>query len=172
MAEVAMANGEPERKVMLAIDESEYSHYALIWVLDNLKESLTKSPLFIFMAQPPPKNYPFAASLGSARMYCSVSAGSNSSGFCQLCQENNKKLALAFLEKAKEICASRGVNAEIITEEGDPKTAICNVVQKLNISMLVLGERGLGKIKRALLGSVSNYCVQYAKCPVLVVKKP
>ncbi|XP_021637893.2 uncharacterized protein LOC110633555 isoform X2 [Hevea brasiliensis] len=169
MAEVAMANGEPERKVMLAIDESEYSHYALIWVLDNLKESLTKSPLFIFMAQPPPKNYPFAASLGSARMYCSVSAAPD---FVNSVKENNKKLALAFLEKAKEICASRGVNAEIITEEGDPKTAICNVVQKLNISMLVLGERGLGKIKRALLGSVSNYCVQYAKCPVLVVKKP
>ncbi|KAF2311068.1 hypothetical protein GH714_019354 [Hevea brasiliensis] len=171
MAEVAMANGEPERKVMLAIDESEYSHYALIWVLDNLKESLAKSPLFIFMAQPPPKNYPFAASLGSARMYCSVSAVT-APDFVNSVRENNKKLALAFLEKAKEICASRGVNAEIITEEGDPKTAICNVVQKLNISMLVLGERGLGKIKRALLGSVSNYCVQYAKCPVLVVKKP
>ncbi|KAG7941788.1 hypothetical protein I3843_16G064400 [Carya illinoinensis] len=44
---------ETERKVMVAIDESEYSHYALIWVLDNLKESITKSPLVIFMTQPP-----------------------------------------------------------------------------------------------------------------------
>ncbi|OAY31331.1 hypothetical protein MANES_14G103600v8 [Manihot esculenta] len=145
MAEEVMAKGEDERKVMVAIDESEYSHYALIWVLDNLKESLPRSPLFIFMAQPPPRNYPFAASLGSARMYCSVSAAPD---FLNSVKENNKKLALAFLEKAKEICASRGVNAEILTEEGDAKTAICNVVEKLNIGMLILGDHGLGKIKR------------------------
>lgn len=40
------------------------------------------------------------------------------------------------------------VNAEILTEEGDAKTAICNVVEKLNIGMLILGDHGLGKIKR------------------------
>lgn len=40
------------------------------------------------------------------------------------------------------------MDAETITEEGDPKTAICNVVQKLNVNMLVVGESGLGKIKR------------------------
>lgn len=61
-----------EKRVMVAIDESECSHYALMWVLDNLKESITdKSPLLIFMAQPPPvNNITFAAPLGSARMYC------------------------------------------------------------------------------------------------------
>lgn len=30
---------------------------------------------------------------------------------------------------------------------------------------------GLGTWDRALLGSVSNYCVHNAKCPVLVVRK-
>lgn len=73
MAEIF--GGGAERKVMVAIDESDYSHYALMWVLENLKESITKSPLVIFMAQPPTKSsYTFAASLGSARMYCPVSA--------------------------------------------------------------------------------------------------
>jgi hypothetical protein len=74
MAEV-LSEGGAEKKVMVAIDESEYSYYALNWVLDNLKESIIKSPLVIFMAQLPPQNaYTFAASLGSARMYCPVSA--------------------------------------------------------------------------------------------------
>ncbi|KAB1221074.1 Universal stress protein A-like protein [Morella rubra] len=168
MAEIF--GGGAERKVMVAIDESDYSHYALMWVLENLKESITKSPLVIFMAQPPTKScYTFAASLGSARMYCPVSATPE---FVNSVKENNKKLTSAFLEKAKEICASHGVNAETLTEVGDPSTAICNAVQKFNINLLVLGERGLGKLKRALLGSVSSYCVQNAKCPVLVVKKP
>ncbi|KAL5553153.1 hypothetical protein UlMin_040554 [Ulmus minor] len=160
---------EAEKKVMVAIDESESSHYTLLWVLENLKESISKSPLVIFMAQPPAQsNYTFAAALGTARMYCPVSATPE---LVNSVQENQKKLVLLLLEKAKDICATKGVTAEIITEVGDPRTAICDTVEKYNISLLVLGVRDFGRIKRAFLGSVSNYCVQNAKCPVLVVKK-
>ncbi|KAJ0095765.1 hypothetical protein Patl1_14983 [Pistacia atlantica] len=170
MAEVLLAGEGSDKKVMLAIDESEYSHYALMWVLDNLKDSINKGQFIIFMAQQPPNyNYTFAASLGSARMYCPTVANSD---FVNSAQENHRKLALALLEKARDICASKGVKAELVTEVGDPRAAICSAVEKLNINMLILGQRGLGKIKRALIGSVSNYCIQYAKCPVLVVKKP
>lgn len=35
-----------------------------------------------------------------------------------------------------------------ITEDGDPGKTICDTVEKLNISLLVLGDRGLGRIKR------------------------
>ncbi|XP_011007756.1 PREDICTED: universal stress protein A-like protein [Populus euphratica] len=173
MAEHVMENGGVplERKVMVAVDDGEHSHYALMWVLNNLEESITKSPLVIFTAQPPPSNnHSFtAAALSSARMYCSVSANPE---YTYTIQEQNKKIAFALLEKAKEICAGRGVDAETLTEMGDPQTAICDAVQRLNISLLVLGERGIGKIKRAIQGSVSSYCLHNAKCPVLVVKKP
>ncbi|XP_009356876.1 universal stress protein YxiE-like [Pyrus x bretschneideri] len=179
MGEEAIARGEErmgeaiargaEKRVMVAIDESECSHYALMWALDNLKDSITKSPLIIFTAQTPSAgNVIFSASLGSARMYYPMSS---SQEFVNSSQENHRKFALGLLEKAKEICANHGVNAETVTEVGDPKAAICDAVQKHNINLLILGERGLGKIKRAILGSVSNYCVQNAKCPVLVVKK-
>ncbi|KAM5567742.1 hypothetical protein ABKV19_015686 [Rosa sericea] len=158
-----------EKPVMVAVDESECSHCALMWVIDNLKESITtKSPLLIFMAQPPPaSSITFAAPLGAARMYCPPTPE-----FANNMQENHRKLTVALLERAKDICASHGVTAKTVTEIGDAKTAICAAVLKYNVNLLVLGERGLGKIKRAILGSVSNYCVQNAKCPVLVVKKP
>lgn len=71
----ALNTGSSEKKVMVAIDESETSYYALMWVLQNLQESITKSsyPLILFMAQPPaPNNDIFAASLGSARVFCNV----------------------------------------------------------------------------------------------------
>lgn len=72
---MGIAKEVAERKVMLAIDDSEYSYYALMWILENLKESLPMSSLVIFMAQPPPRrNITFAAGLGSARMYCPVSS--------------------------------------------------------------------------------------------------
>ena len=43
------------------------------------------------------------------------------------------------------------VNAETISEVGDAKQAICDAVQKLNITLLVLGDRGIGRIRRLLL---------------------
>ncbi|OWM86309.1 universal stress protein A-like protein isoform X2 [Punica granatum] len=164
--------GDKDKKVMVAIDESECSHYALVWALDNLRESISgpDAQLLIFMAQPPPQHIiTFAASLGSARLYCPVSATLD---FVNSVQENHKKLTLALLDRAKEICAERGVKVETIAEVGEPKTAICDAVQKYNVDLVVMGEHGLGRIKRAFLGSVSSYCIQNAKCPVLVVKKP
>ncbi|XVF84775.1 hypothetical protein PTKIN_Ptkin17bG0065700 [Pterospermum kingtungense] len=157
-----------EKKVMVAIDESENSHYALMWVLDNLKQSLN-SPLIIFMATSPANNnFSYAAPLASARLYCPVT----SMEFVNSIQEQHKTFTLALLKKAKDICASQGVSAEIITEVGDPGVTICNMAEQLKINLLILGDRGLGKIERAFIGSVSSYCVNNAKCPVLVVKKP
>lgn len=36
--------------------------------------------------------------------------------------------------------------------------------------LIVTGARGLGSVKRYLLGSVSNYLVNHAPCPVLVIR--
>ncbi|XP_058182738.1 universal stress protein A-like protein isoform X2 [Rhododendron vialii] len=163
---------ENGKKVMVAIDESESSYHALMWVLKNLRDSIAASgsPLLIFMAHPfPVTSNVFAASLGSARVYCPVSATSE---YAYCVQEQNKVVQMGILEKAKSICTTHGVNAETIAQLGDPKQAICDAAQKHNIDLLVLGDTELGKIQRFFLGSMSNYCVRNAKCPVLVVKKP
>ena len=36
--------------------------------------------------------------------------------------------------------------------------------------LLVVGSRGLGGIRRALMGGVSDAVVRHARCPVLVVR--
>ncbi|KAA8529148.1 hypothetical protein F0562_034053 [Nyssa sinensis] len=149
-------------KVMVAIDESGCSHYALEWALQNLRHSLDNSDLVIFTAQPVADySYIYASSFGATPP-----------NLINSIQENHKKVALAVLERAKEICGKKGIIAETITEVGDPKVAICEAVEKLNIQLLVLGSHGRGALKRALLGSVSSYCSNNAKCPVLIVKKP
>jgi nucleotide-binding universal stress UspA family protein len=38
--------------------------------------------------------------------------------------------------------------------------------------MLVVGSRGLGGFRELVLGSVSDQCVRYAACPVLVAQRP
>ncbi|KAI9078566.1 hypothetical protein K1719_039504 [Acacia pycnantha] len=175
MAEEDVIIGEDDRgtenkKVMVVIDESDYSYYALIWSLKTLKESLRSKSIILFMVQPAvDSNYTVSALLGTARLYSHYNLRPD---FVNSYKENQKKLALALLERAKSICATHGVDAEICTEEGDARTAICDAVEKLNIDLLVLGEQEIGTIKRALIGSVGNYCIQNAKCSVLVVKKP
>jgi nucleotide-binding universal stress UspA family protein len=38
--------------------------------------------------------------------------------------------------------------------------------------LVVVGARGLGAFQRLLLGSVSEYALQHAECPVLIVREP
>jgi len=61
------------------------------------------------------------------------------------------------------------VPAEGRIVDGTPGEAICQVAEELNAVAIIVGSRGHGGIKRALLGSVSDHVVRHAKCPVVVV---
>lgn len=53
---------------------------------------------------------------------------------------------------------------------GSPVDEILNTAEKIGANLVVMGSRGLGGIKRLLMGSVSERVVQYATCPVLVLR--
>ena len=52
--------------------------------------------------------------------------------------------------------------------EGGPGPALCRLAGDVNASALIIGSRGRGGLKRALLGSVSDYIVRNAPCSVIV----
>ncbi|GGJ88416.1 universal stress protein UspA [Lentibacillus kapialis] len=47
---------------------------------------------------------------------------------------------------------------------------VCEYADERDIDLIIAGSRGLGTVKKMLLGSVSNQIVQEANCPVLIIK--
>jgi nucleotide-binding universal stress UspA family protein len=54
---------------------------------------------------------------------------------------------------------------------GTPAAEIVELAEELVVGLVVVGSRGLGGIRRALMGSVSDSVVRHAHCLVLVVRK-
>ena len=61
-------------------------------------------------------------------------------------------------------------NLKLVVRRGDPGPAICDVANELSADAIVMGSRGRGRLKRALLGSVSDYVVRNAPCTVIVTR--
>ncbi|RDX94568.1 Universal stress protein A-like protein, partial [Mucuna pruriens] len=55
---------------------------------------------------------------------------------------------------------------------GDAREKIIEATEQIPLDYLTMGNRGLGTLQRVIMGSVSNYVVNNATCPVTVVKTP
>lgn len=53
---------------------------------------------------------------------------------------------------------------------GNPETVILREASAGNYDLIVMGSRGLGAIRSVLMGSVSSYVLNNAKCSVMLVK--
>nr|GMD47718.1 universal stress protein A-like protein [Ipomoea batatas] len=162
-------------KVMVAIDDSGESFYALKWAIDYLlrrnypsaapNDTPAGAMVTLVNVQPtfrpliyPPGPDDIAVEL-TPMVVEAVKKG----------QEHN---ASEVLSRALQICRENKVRAETLILEGDAKDRICEAAEEMHVDLLVVGSRGLGKIKRAFLGSVSDYCAHHVHCPILIVKPP
>ena len=55
---------------------------------------------------------------------------------------------------------------------GDPTREVLSAVERLGVDLIVMGRRGEGKLRRAVLGSVVDGVLRASTCPVLVVPDP
>ncbi|XP_011094182.1 uncharacterized protein LOC105173950 [Sesamum indicum] len=175
------ALAEEKMRVMVAMDESDESFYALHWVLNNLfspgivatetqthyhhddsNSNNTMNMLTLIHVMEPFPHYVFP---GMQAVFPTTSV-------IQSVNKAQEETASAMLTQALHMCAQRMVKAKTCILEGDPKEMICDVAEQMQIDLIAIGSRGLGKIKRAFMGSVSDYVTHHAKCPVLVIKQP
>ena len=82
-----------------------------------------------------------------------------------------KFLADKVLSKAAERAKKKGATAvRTAVGEGDPATVIIKQAKRRNADLIVMGTRGLGKIKETFLGSVSRKVCNLSQMNCLTVK--
>uniref|UniRef100_A0A7N0TM82 UspA domain-containing protein n=1 Tax=Kalanchoe fedtschenkoi TaxID=63787 RepID=A0A7N0TM82_KALFE len=153
------------KTIVVAVDESEESMYALSWCLSNLVPLNSQNTLVLLYVKPPP---PLHSPLDAAGyMFSGDVVGA--------VEKYGSGLVKSVMGRADDVyrnLVTNNIRVEKRVGTGEAKYVICGMVKKMRADVLVMGCHGYGFIKRALLGSVSEYCAKNAKCPVVVVKRP
>jgi nucleotide-binding universal stress UspA family protein len=73
-------------------------------------------------------------------------------------------------EQVERLRDNGAVVAEAHLREGRPADEIASLAEDLGVGLIVVGSRGLGTVKRLVVGSVSEGVVSLARGPVLVMR--
>ena len=74
-------------------------------------------------------------------------------------------------QEVERIEEAGGAVAEKYFREGKVDKQIVIVAEEIGAGLIVMGSRGRGRLRRALLGSVSDAVVRHAHCPVTIVRE-
>ncbi|KAL8089307.1 universal stress protein PHOS32-like [Apium graveolens] len=155
-------NTKNEKRILVAVDESEQSIHALSWCLVNLFPQRDNVILFLLYVKPQP-------------VYSSIGAtGFPFSANVEATEKYGNYMATSVMSRAQAVCNQINTNIKVEKKvgTGDAKEVICAAVKTLEADILVIGCHNYGFLKRTLLGSVSDYCSKHVKCPTVVVKQP
>ena len=141
--------------VLLATDGSKDAELATTTALDLANS--TSSELHIVLVEEPvyayvdPSGYPFSPS-------------------AELEHELEQQARMRLDAEVQKIRSAGGAVAEAHLRVGAAAAEIVDLAEDIGAGLIVMGSRGLGGIRRALMGSVSDSVVRHAHCPVLVVR--
>ncbi|XP_047066651.1 universal stress protein YxiE-like [Lolium rigidum] len=163
VAAAAAGPVEEERSktvVVVGVDDSDHSYSALEWAVRYVATASEATELVVVHAK---QGSSSVFTMGGAAVAADVS------GYVE---EDLRKKADEVVEKARSLCVANSVEGVVEVMDGQPGNVICNAVEKHGADILVVGSQGHGAIRRAFLGSVSDYCAHNANCSVMIVKQP
>ena len=83
----------------------------------------------------------------------------------------SERRARELLDAEVEKISSLGGSVErAYLREGGSAQEIVGLAEELGAGLIVVGSRGFGRIRRALMGNISDSVVRHAHCPVMVVR--
>jgi nucleotide-binding universal stress UspA family protein len=140
------------RVVVLAADLSEHSEKAFNWYVQNFHKPDNK----VVIVHVPEYN------LGPSEM----SPSKIEEGILEV-NARTEMVKHKFVQNMSE----QGMNGEFVAlEDRNAGHAICKYAERVNATFIVTGTRGLGKFRRTMLGSISDYILHHAHVPVLICR--
>jgi len=147
-------------KILLATDGSREAEVAARTAADLAQK--THSELHVVhafgIAPVGPPVYPEATDLQSEEYEAETEEG----------QRISEQRAREVLQEEVEKVRSTVAGEHLV--EGRVAPEIVGLAEEIGAGLIVMGSRGRGGIRRALMGSVSESVVRHAHCPVLVVR--
>jgi nucleotide-binding universal stress UspA family protein len=152
-------------RILLAIDGSEDAQLAATTAVDVANS--TGSDLHIIHAR---LGLPWTTGYYSATEPPTTNIGS---------EEEARQRVLQWLDDQVERIEAEGgsvtqAHLRLGTLAEGPITVaeqIISLAEEIRVGLIVVGSRGRGGIRRALMGSVSDSVVRHAHCPVLVARR-
>ena len=82
-----------------------------------------------------------------------------------------RQAADLILKEAKQLAQKEGAkNMQTAIGSGDPATSVAGFARRRNIDMIVVGTRGLSKVKASSMGSVSRKLLDLTEVNCLVIR--
>lgn len=145
------------RKILVPIDSSANSQRAFDYYLENIAKP-DDTVLLCHVNIPPhlptmsfKEGFKFPADEWAQKIQEQV-------------KETNK-----LMEHYEMICEEKQITKRPIVSEGKPGEAIVEAAKKENVSLIVMGSRGLNTLRRTFMGSVSDYVLHHVHVPVMIV---
>jgi len=154
------------RRIGVAVDFSECSKKALNWAIDNV---VREGDYLILITVCHDMHY----EEGEMQLWETVGSPLipvSEFSDAAVMKKYGVKPDAETLDIANTAASKKSITVVMKIYWGDPRERICEAVEHIPLSSLVIGNRGLGGLKRMIMGSVSNHVVNNVKCPVTVVK--
>eukprot|EP00123_Amoebidium_parasiticum_P000648 comp11509_c0_seq1/m.5956 comp11509_c0_seq1/g.5956 ORF comp11509_c0_seq1/g.5956 comp11509_c0_seq1/m.5956 type:complete len:183 (-) comp11509_c0_seq1:28-576(-) len=167
--------GTAKRHILVAVDGSPMAKMALQWTQENFLRPDDFVTLFLAFEVP----------LSTPSTLAGMTFGMGGSEELFIVRDDDqeraeiedarRELSAGYTAMAGALAREAGLKEghyQVVVVEGDARDEIVAYAQRHSVGHIVMGCRGLGMLKRALLGSVSDSVMHNAHCPVTVVRAP
>jgi nucleotide-binding universal stress UspA family protein len=166
---VVRAPYEGLRRILLVTDGSIYSHKAIDFVgRFPIQHEAEVCVMHVLPPMPSPALIARSWPAGSEAM-APIPSYETEELLTKQAEEEERQ-GKTLLHQAVKALEAFGIEATSGLLRGDAATEIIEYTERNQIDLIVAGSRGLSKVRRLLLGSLSRKLVHYAGCSVLVVK--
>lgn len=151
-----------KRRILLSVDANESSTRAFEWFTNNFIRK-DDGLLLVHIVEPVSTGINYGLVTKPALLT------EDFSRHVQELVDEGRELGKHYLHK----CKGTGIRARFVLHIGaKPGEHICRLAKEQQIDMIIMGSRGIGRIRRTLLGSVSDYVLHHAGIPVIIIPPP